>query len=54
LSRQESQAGLAAPADERQLIVRGHANLLEDLHAMEDLERVRLLFDDLEAKKGRD
>jgi heat-inducible transcriptional repressor len=39
-------------SDERQLIVRGHANLLEDLHAMEDLERVRLLFDDLEAKKG--
>jgi heat-inducible transcriptional repressor len=38
--------------DERQLIVRGHANLLEDLHAMEDLERVRLLFDDLETKKG--
>lgn len=38
--------------DERQLIVRGHANLLEDLHALEDLERVRLLFDDLEAKKG--
>lgn len=38
--------------DDRQLIVRGHANLLEDLHAMEDLERVRLLFDDLEAKKG--
>src|SRR4029078_12132519 len=25
--------------DERQLIVRGHANLLEDLHAVEDLER---------------
>jgi len=38
--------------DERRLIVRGHANLLEDLHAMEDLERVRLLFDDLETKKG--
>lgn len=38
--------------EERQLIVRGHANLLEDLHAMEDLERVRLLFDDLETKKG--
>ena len=34
-------------SEERQLIVRGHANLLEDLHAMEDLERVRLLFDDL-------
>ena len=29
--------------DDRQLIVRGHANLLEDLHALEDLERVRLL-----------
>jgi heat-inducible transcriptional repressor len=39
-------------SDERQLIVRGHANLLEDLHALEDLERVRLLFDDLEAKRG--
>jgi heat-inducible transcriptional repressor len=26
--------------------------LLEDLKAMEDLERVRLLFDDLEAKRG--
>ena len=38
--------------DERQLIVRGHANLLEDLHALEDLERVRLLFDDLETKRG--
>ncbi len=39
-------------SEERQLIVRGHANLLEDLHALEDLERVRLLFDDLETKKG--
>lgn len=38
--------------DERQLIVRGHANLLEDLHALEDLERVRRLFDDLETKRG--
>jgi heat-inducible transcriptional repressor len=49
-------AGIASwsggASDDRQLIVRGHANLLEDLHAMEDLERVRLLFDDLEAKKG--
>jgi heat-inducible transcriptional repressor len=32
--------------------VRGHANLLEDLNALEDLERVRLLFDDLETKRG--
>ena len=38
-------AGLASWSgganDDRQLIVRGHANLLEDLHALEDLERVR-------------
>jgi heat-inducible transcriptional repressor len=34
------------------LIVRGQANLLEDLKALEDLERVRLLFDDLESKRG--
>lgn len=39
-------------SDERRLIVRGHANLLEDLHALEDLERVRSLFDALEAKRG--
>jgi heat-inducible transcriptional repressor len=49
-------AGLASWSggenDERRLIVRGHANLLEDLRAMEDLERVRLLFDDLETKRG--
>lgn len=38
--------------DERRLIVRGHANLLDDLTALEDLERVRLLFDDLETKRG--
>ena len=34
----------------RQLIVRGQAHLLEDLSAAEDLERVRLLFADLETK----
>jgi len=47
-------AGIASwsGGDDRQLIVRGHANLLEDLHALEDLERVRLLFDDLETKRG--
>ncbi|QTL02702.1 heat-inducible transcriptional repressor HrcA [Aquabacter sp. L1I39] len=37
-------------ASERRLIVRGQAKLLEDLRALEDLERIRLLFDDLEAK----
>lgn len=40
-------------ADSRQsLIVCGRAHLLEDIKAMEDLERVRLLFEDLDAKKG--
>ena len=37
--------------DERKLIVRGQAHLLEDLRALEDLERVRLLFDDLESRR---
>src|SRR6266566_1503461 len=48
-------AGLASwsggESEERKLIVRGHANLLEDLKALADLERVRLLFDDLETKR---
>jgi heat-inducible transcriptional repressor len=35
----------------RQLIVRGHAHLLDDLKALEDLERIRLLFDDLETRR---
>ena len=39
-------------SEERKLIVRGHANLLDDLHALDDLERVRLLFDALEARRG--
>ena len=33
------------------LIVRGRSNLLEDVRAVEDLERIRLLFDDLEAQR---
>jgi heat-inducible transcriptional repressor len=49
-------AGLASwsggESDERKLIVRGAAHLLEDLKAVEDLERVRLLFDELETKRG--
>ncbi len=31
--------------------MRGQANLLEDLTAMADVERIRLLFDDLETKR---
>jgi heat-inducible transcriptional repressor len=47
-------AGLAVsvgPSEARQLIVRGQANLLDDLRAIEDLERMRLLFSDLETQK---
>ena len=33
------------------LIVRGRANLLDDVTAAEDLERIRLLFDDLETQR---
>jgi heat-inducible transcriptional repressor len=36
---------------ERKLIVRGHAHLLDDLKALEDLERIRLLLDDLETRR---
>ncbi len=36
---------------DRSLIVRGRANLLNDAGATEDLERVRVLFDDLEQKE---
>ena len=47
-------AGLASwsgQADARdQLIVRGQANLLDDVRAAEDLERIRTLFADLETK----
>ena len=47
--------GLAAwgggEADQRALIVRGRANLLHDRSALEDLEKVRMLFDDLEQKE---
>jgi len=32
------------------LIVRGHSNLLEDVHALADLERIRTLFEDLEGQ----
>jgi heat-inducible transcriptional repressor len=47
--------GLAAwgggEAADRSLIVRGRANLLGDSSATADLERVRMLFDDLEQKE---
>jgi heat-inducible transcriptional repressor len=49
------EAGLASWVDVagqgQQLIVRGQANLLENLTALEDLERIRLLLSDLETQK---
>lgn len=48
-------AGLAIWAGDQPstdtLIIRGQSNLLTDLDAAEDLERIRLLFDDLENKR---
>lgn len=45
-----SWASVAADRPET-LIVRGQSNLLEDVKAAEDLERIRLLFDDLETQR---
>jgi heat-inducible transcriptional repressor len=49
------QSGLAqwsgGTDDNKSLIVRGRSHLLEDLKAVEDLDRIRMLFDDLESKK---
>src|SRR6516165_366036 len=55
LTQQVIADGLASwsggESDERKLIVRGQAHLLDDLKALADLERVRLLFDDLETRR---
>lgn len=55
LTQKVIHAGLAewsgSTGDRKSLIVRGQANLLKDLTAVEDLERIRQLFDDLEEKR---
>jgi heat-inducible transcriptional repressor len=55
LTKQIVADGLASwsggETDERKLIVRGQAHLLDDLKAVTDLERLRLLFDDLETRR---
>ncbi len=55
LTQKVVKAGLAewsGTLDERKsLIVRGQSNLLKDLTAIDDLERIRQLFDDLESKR---
>ena len=55
LTRELVEAGLATWSgedDNRLLIVSGADKLLEDIHAVEDLERVRNLFAALETKEG--
>ncbi|MGH1352088.1 MAG: heat-inducible transcriptional repressor HrcA [Methyloligellaceae bacterium] len=37
--------------DSKSLIVRGRSHLLDDLTELQDLERIRMLFDDLETKR---
>ncbi|MCB1526378.1 MAG: heat-inducible transcriptional repressor HrcA [Hyphomicrobiaceae bacterium] len=55
LTQKVIQSGLAewsgALDDRKSLIVRGQSNLLKDLNATEDLERIRQLFNDLESKR---
>ena len=55
LTKKVIEAGLAtwsgAQDDRKSLLVRGQGNLLKDLSAIEDLERIRQLFDDLESKR---
>nr|MCU0789891.1 heat-inducible transcriptional repressor HrcA [Nitratireductor sp.] len=42
----------SAEKDPGRLIVSGHANLLGDRHAAENLDRIRQLFDELESKEN--
>ncbi|HZA02385.1 MAG TPA: heat-inducible transcriptional repressor HrcA [Hyphomicrobiaceae bacterium] len=55
LTKKVIEAGLAewsgTIGDRKSLIVRGQSNLLKDLKAIEDLERIRRLFEDLETKR---
>jgi heat-inducible transcriptional repressor len=55
LTQKVIEAGLAtwsgALGDQKSLIVRGQANLLKDVDGLENLERIRQLFDDLETKR---
>ncbi len=56
LSAEIVAAGLAVwsgnSPEERRLIVRGQANLIADAEKLDDLERLRRLFEDLEEKNG--
>ena len=56
LTQKVVEAGLATWSgavgeQQKSLIVRGQANLLKDVDGLENLERIRQLFDDLESKR---
>ncbi len=55
LTKRVVEAGIAtwsgSGGEDGSLIVRGHSKLLDDVSAVEDLERIRLLFETLEAKR---
>jgi heat-inducible transcriptional repressor len=55
LTQKVVEAGLATWSgtlgDHKSLIVRGQANLLNDVSGLENLERIRQLFDDIESKR---
>jgi len=56
LSAKVVEAGLASWASDKQetgtLIIRGRANLLDDVNAMAELDRIRSLFEALDSKEG--
>ncbi|WP_169566972.1 heat-inducible transcriptional repressor HrcA [Sneathiella limimaris] len=45
------ESGMASWGGKETLIVRGHSHLLQDVQAIEDLEKIKQLFDTLEAGK---
>jgi heat-inducible transcriptional repressor len=50
-SVRQSSVSVNDPVNDKSLIIRGQAHLLDNVEAMEDLERIRILLDDLERKK---
>lgn len=53
LTQKVVESGIASWGGRETLIVRGHANLLQDVQALEELDKIKELFDSLEAGKER-
>lgn len=51
LTKKVVEAGLAVQLDDGKLIVRGQANLLQDTNAIQDIERLQFLMEQLESKE---